>query len=65
MMYSDKKSMFEGEWMLGLRHGQGVLTCASGASYRGHWEFDKQTGRGMYTDPSASYHYEGEWKKGT
>ena len=30
-----------GEWMLGLRHGEGLLTFANGASYIGHWEFDK------------------------
>ena len=30
-----------GEWMLGLRHGDGVLTFANGASYSGRWEFDK------------------------
>ena len=27
--------------MLGLRHGEGVLTFANGASYSGRWEFDK------------------------
>lgn len=27
--------------MLGLRHGEGELKFGNGASYRGHWEFDK------------------------
>lgn len=29
--------------MLGLRHGEGVLTFANGASYSGLWKFDKVT----------------------
>ena len=27
--------------MYGMRHGEGVLTYANRASYRGHWELDK------------------------
>lgn len=29
--------------MLGLRHGEGVLTFANEASYSGLWKFDKVT----------------------
>lgn len=63
MIYANK-SVFEGCWLYGMRHFEGVLTYANQASYRGQWDLDKQQGRGMYTDSSIGYHYEGEWKNG-
>ena len=30
--------------MLGMRHGEGRLKYSNGASYTGHWEFDKVWG---------------------
>lgn len=36
--------IFLGEWMLGMRYGEGRLKYFNGVSYIGYWEFDKVWG---------------------
>lgn len=53
--------MYEGGWQGGKRTGFGVLLCANGDRYEGHWLDDKKEGPGRYYYRSTNKVYEGEW----
>jgi len=46
-MYQDK-SIYKGAWKDGKRSGQGELTTALGAQYKGYWSEDQRNGRVMF-----------------
>jgi hypothetical protein len=51
---------YDGEWLEGRRHGEGVFYYADGSRYRGSWEADRKSGRGVYTYADGRV-YEGEF----
>uniref|UniRef100_A0A671MUG7 Radial spoke head 10 homolog B n=1 Tax=Sinocyclocheilus anshuiensis TaxID=1608454 RepID=A0A671MUG7_9TELE len=51
---------YTGEFIQGMRHGQGQFLYASGAVYFGKWKHDKKHGQGMYTFENGRV-YEGEF----
>lgn len=53
---------YTGEFVQGLRHGQGQFSYASGAEYNGEWKQDKKHGQGRYTFENGRI-YEGEFNK--
>jgi hypothetical protein len=63
-MIYDNGDIYEGEWIDGLRHGNGIFTTYNEdgevATYNGNWENDKKNGSGIYKD--EDYEYMGSWK---
>ncbi|KAK7122838.1 hypothetical protein R3I94_019823 [Phoxinus phoxinus] len=53
---------YTGEFIQGMRHGQGQFLYASGAVYSGEWKHDKKHGQGKYTFENGRV-YEGEFNK--
>ncbi len=41
--------VYEGEWLLGKRHGVGTHVSAHGENYRGGWQRDQRHGNGTLT----------------
>ena len=41
--------MYDGEWINGLRSGEGTLTKINGDIYKGWWSANKKRGIGTYT----------------
>ena len=58
--------IYEGEWALGQRSGQGALYYADGQSimYRGEWLEGKQHGKGALYNRDGSVKWEGTFKFG-
>jgi len=54
---------YEGEWLMGRRHGQGTLTRTDGSSYTGSWVNDEQDGEGHATDASGNV-FQGRFHRG-
>lgn len=52
--------IYEGEWLSGLKHGQGKAACRS-HNYEGLWESGKKNGKGTLTYANG-WRYVGEWK---
>jgi hypothetical protein len=44
-------AVYDGEWLGGLRHGQGTITWKDGASYEGAWKDNMAHGQGKFTSP--------------
>jgi len=42
-------AFYEGEWLLGKRHGVGTHVSAHGDAYRGGWQRDQRHGNGTLT----------------
>lgn len=57
------RSMYEGEFREGLRHGKGIYVLPDGSVYEGGWANGSMNGRGVFrwTDGSV---YDGDWKDG-
>ncbi|XP_056109020.1 radial spoke head 10 homolog B [Rhinichthys klamathensis goyatoka] len=53
---------YTGEFVQGMRHGQGQFLYASGAVYSGEWKHGKKHGQGKYTFENGQV-YEGEFNK--
>lgn len=60
--YSDG-SVYKGQKLGFMKHGQGVLTFADGSSYTGGFENDQYSGYGVYVGADKST-YEGNYKNG-
>eukprot|EP01095_Lingulamoeba_sp_RSL-Kostka_P001338 TRINITY_DN118_c0_g6_i1.p1 TRINITY_DN118_c0_g6~~TRINITY_DN118_c0_g6_i1.p1 ORF type:complete len:453 (-),score=96.13 TRINITY_DN118_c0_g6_i1:11-1369(-) len=54
------KTVYNGEFKNGLKHGNGVFTSFSGSSYDGEWVQDKRHGSGVYYLNDGSY-LKGNW----
>ena len=50
---------YDGEWLMGTRHGHGMAWFDDGAVYSGQWHENKRQGNGRYT--SEFVVYEGTW----
>lgn len=55
-------SIYEGEMVGNVRHGQGKMKYFSGELYDGEWAFNQREGYGMFTI-GGEKSYEGEWRK--
>lgn len=47
-------NIYEGQWRRGQRHGEGVLTSASGIKFRGTWVKNKKQGHGVLIRPNGT-----------
>ena len=54
-------SYFQGEWVSGVREGQGIILYRGGNIYEGEWRGDQRHGRGRYTHTAQGYLQEGWW----
>ena len=54
--------MYEGEFVNGQHHGEGIKTYSNGDIYKGEWEDGLRHGRGTITWSSGAS-YDGQWKK--
>ena len=62
MFYIDG-SLYEGQWVNGLRNGFGTMIYETGEKYQGKWQGDVPHGDGNLTYPN-DFMYSGEWKNG-
>ncbi|GMH95669.1 hypothetical protein TL16_g13213, partial [Triparma laevis f. inornata] len=46
------EGFFDGEWLMGMRHGKGMLKLPDGFTYDGQWVQDAMEGRGNATYPN-------------
>jgi len=55
---------YEGDWINGLRQGNGKYLCkSSGGKYEGEYNNDKKEGSGKYCWSNGDW-YQGQWKAG-
>ena len=54
---------YVGAFVLGNKEGEGVMSYADGAEYRGNWLENEQSGQGTLKYASGDV-YTGEWRKG-
>jgi hypothetical protein len=57
------EEVYEGEWKMGLKDGQGTYTWAD-KHYTGYWRHGKRTGKGTLSKADGST-YTGEWRDDT
>ena len=60
----ESQEVYEGEWSLGRRHGNGVCLYPDGSLYEGNWLRGREHGRGCLMTHNRSIIYEGEWQDG-
>lgn len=48
MKWDEGGKVYEGEWKLGMRHGQGKLEWSDGRSYIGNFKNNMKHGNGTY-----------------
>ena len=53
-------SEYDGEWMGGLRHGQGTMKYPDGARYVGNWSYNMASGKGKFFHVGGDL-YDGNW----
>ena len=53
--------IYDGNWKLGKKDGEGKKEYANGKKYEGHWENDHINGKGKMTYDNGDI-YEGDWK---
>mmetsp|Transcript_233 Transcript_233/g.463 ORF Transcript_233/g.463 Transcript_233/m.463 type:complete len:553 (-) Transcript_233:175-1833(-) len=54
---------YEGDWLKGRQHGQGMLICGDGDVYTGHFEADLYHGQGILAMKNGD-RMEGMWERG-
>jgi hypothetical protein len=54
---------YEGEWLDGQRHGQGIATYPDGTVYTGQFVEGQREGTGEIVMPDG-FRYSGEWRAG-
>ena len=60
--YTDKTT-YVGEWSIGKKHGEGIVTWPNGYIYKGEFKESKWHGQGTLTFPDGTT-YVGEWRDG-
>jgi hypothetical protein len=55
-------TVYEGDWVYGIREGQGKLSFADGSFYRGEFKKDQMWGKGIFIDGVTNTQYDGEWR---
>jgi hypothetical protein len=61
--FADAATVYDGEWLHGMRHGVGRLSFSGGAGaayYEGGWVHDKKSGEGKMLYTSGNW-YQGQW----
>jgi hypothetical protein len=58
------ESYYEGDWIDGMKHGNGTMIYPSGNVFTGEWQYNLKHGRGemLWSDRNESF--DGEWKHG-
>ena len=56
------RASYEGAWLKGAPHGEGVQVSESGAEYKGGFKHGKKSGYGVWVNKNESF--EGHWKGG-
>merc|ERR1712146_678891 len=54
-------SRYEGEFLSGVKHGQGKMLFPSGNFYEGEWKYNKKNGHGLMNWVSHKEIYSGNW----
>ena len=54
---------YDGNWVNGKKHGQGVMYWRNFDRYEGNWKDDLEDGEGICTNVNGNK-YEGQWKNG-
>ncbi len=62
-VYSNKYFTYTGEWVNGVKHGQGTLTMGDGSTYEGTFVDGEITGQGLRRWPDGST-YSGQFRRG-
>ena len=62
-MIEADESVYDGQFLHGLKNGNGIQTWPNGERYEGDWTDGEITGKGIKTWPSGD-RYEGDWKDG-
>ena len=52
-MIYDYGSIYEGQFLHGLKNGKGILIMSNGNKYEGEWKDDNMHGKGIYTWPNG------------
>ena len=61
----DNGDIYEGQFLNGLMHGEGVyLYAKTGNKYQGQWFKGKKHGQGIFWNQKRREVYEGSWKDG-
>ena len=60
---TDEGCVYVGNWVRGVRCGEGKLTFLDGSFYRGEFREDQMWGKGIYVDATDGTQYDGEWYK--
>jgi len=55
----DEGTVYEGQWVAGVRQGKGKISYSDGSYYRGDFQKDQMWGRGVYVGADGSQ-YDGE-----
>ena len=53
-------SVYSGQWLGGLRHGNGTMKWADGARYEGEWSYNMASGKGKFFHVGGDI-YDGKW----
>eukprot|EP00455_Lapot_gusevi_P036954 TRINITY_DN4120_c0_g2_i1.p1 TRINITY_DN4120_c0_g2~~TRINITY_DN4120_c0_g2_i1.p1 ORF type:complete len:248 (+),score=21.90 TRINITY_DN4120_c0_g2_i1:84-746(+) len=56
-------TVYEGDWVNGVKHGVGQITYPDSSSYHGEWSENKKHGQGVYRYVNGDI-YEGGWLSG-
>ena len=58
--YKSTLALYDGQWLGGLRHGEGKMMWPDGASYAGTWHCNQACKNGKFTFSNGDI-YEGNW----
>lgn len=59
--YVNSRGKYTGDWVDGVKSGQGTFVAANGDVYTGQWADNKRTGTGKELYPDGSF-YQGQWE---
>ena len=53
-------AVYNGQWIGGIRHGQGTMVWLDSARYEGQWDYNQASGSGKFIHVDGDI-YEGKW----
>ena len=59
--FAARPEIYDGEWLLGQRHGRGRLQMANGDVYNGQWRSGSRNGHGELVGSTTGERYSGKW----
>jgi hypothetical protein len=61
MIWIDSRAKYEGGWLKGFFHGEGIYVGKDGTQYKGEWKKGQRSGHGSSLLPNGEK-YLGDWK---